>query len=425
VLGALLAGTAVAAKASGGYLRLTALVAGLVISPLQPKVPATTHGASVVRVQPQEPVTVLVLGMQQGNGEDATDSMLVLGFDPQAHTAGMFSVARDLWVDIPTFGYQRINTAMENVGIAGAELTVEETIGVPVEYYAVVDYAAFTKLVDDIGGINVDVPSAINDSCYPNAAETECTVFDLPAGEQRMDGETALKFVTERHAFADADIQRQADQQLVLFALKDALLQPQNLLKVPQIVGDLQSLVRTDLPYADLPTLAAEALQLPQSSIESTVPSYQSGAISNYTTSGGAEVLLPNEGVLKTLARQTFPAVLSDMDQMTVQVEDGVPSDPSAGADYAEMLQGMGVQTLPPTAAPEPATDCAVYVNTSVAHLGRGAPLPTEAVILGQTLGTQPQLQALADSQAQIVVVLGSDYAGASGPASDAQASGS
>lgn len=415
VLVVLVGGVAAAAKFSGGFISLAAKVAGMLISPMQPR--SGISGASLVRLQSHEPFSVLVLGTESAPsyaGPQLTDSMMVMAFDPQAQTASVLSAPRDLWVDIPGFGQQRINTALENVGAAGAELTVEQTIGVPIEYYAIVNYDTFTKLVDDVGGINVDVPYSIDDSCYPNPAEDRCTVLHISAGEQHMDGATALEFARDRHAFADGDIQRQRDQQIVLFALKAALLQPQNLLKLPQIIGDMQNLVDTNIPYADMPALASEVLKLPKSSIQSGVLSYQSGAVTNYTTSGGAEVLIPHAGPIKQIVQKTFLALLSRMDKMTVQVENGAPTSQPLAIQFSSILEGMGVDTLPAEqAAQTDLKDNSVYVNTSVVHIRRNAPLPAEAVILGQMLGTQVQTQAFPASQAQIVVILGSAYPGA------------
>ncbi len=412
VAGAVIAGAIVlvgAARASGGFLSLGARVAGAALAAVQKK-PAT---GAVVRVQPQEPVSVLVLGTELAPGyagPNLTDSMMVMALDPSAHSASMLSVPRDLWLNIPGFGYQRINTALENVGVAGAELTVEKYVGVPIEYYAVVSYPALVKLVNDVGGITVNVPYNIDDTCYPNTAENKCTTFRLSAGVQHLDGATALKFARERHVFRDGDIQRQRDQQLVLLALKQALLQPRNLLKLPTIISDMQNLVQTNLPYADIPLLVREALQLPRSSIHSGVFDYTSGAVSNYTTAGGAEVLLLHQSVARGIVQQAFGSLLARMTRMTVQVQDGTTAQ-KAGAYFTGVLQNMGVQVLP--SMPAPRTDLAnnhVYVNTAVVHLARAAALPTEAVILGQMLGTRATAQKIAGSQAQIVVQLGSAF---------------
>ncbi len=414
----------VAAQRSGGLANLAARTLGFLISPFQSVVArqATQRGRTatqpLIRPQAEEPITVLVLGTESAPGyagPQLTDSMLVVAYDPRADSVSILSVPRDLWIDIPTFGYQRINTALENVGIAGAELTVEQYIGVPIEYYAIVNYNTFTQVVDDVGGVNVDVPYAISDSCYPNAAENQCTVFDLAAGEQHLDGATALKFARERHSFATGDIQREADQQLVLLALKQQMLQPQNWLKIPEIVGQMSNLLQTNFPLADAPSLAEQLLRLPSGNVQNTVLSYP-GAVNPYTTSGGALVLLPDEAAIHQIVSQMFPRVLADISQMSVQVQNGAPTNQDLATQFSQILQTMGVHTLPAEqAAQTNLTANEVFVNTAAVHLGPRQPLPTEALMLGQMLGTQPQTASLPSSSAQIVVELGTDYAGYSG----------
>lgn len=397
-----------AVLAAGGLTRLALDTAGLVTGRFQPK-----NVGPIVRVQPQEPFSVLVLGTETAPGyagPELTDSMMVMTFDPRSKQASVLSVPRDLWVNVPGFGPQRINTAYENGGPSTAALAVEKYIGVPIEYYAVVDYPALVTLVNDVGGINVTVPYNINDKCYPNVQENKCTTFKLAAGSYHMNGALALKFARERHSFADGDIQRQRDQQIVLLALKQALLRPRNILHLPKIIGDMEALVKTNIPYADIPTLAAEVLHVNLAQMRHGVLDYRSGAVTNYTTSGGAMVLLPHAHVIAGIVHQTFGGVLGHMGKFSVQVENGAPTTQDLATYFSGVLDRMGVQTLTPEQAAR--TDHAhnhVYVNTAVLHLGR-APLPTEAVMLGQMLGSQATLRRFASSRAQIVVVLGSAF---------------
>lgn len=415
VLLAVAGGTA-GARAKGGFDAVAASAAGRVLGLFQPRVPpsgptsAPSHPP--VPVQAKEPISVLVMGIDDSvpGGPRDTDSMMVMSYDPQSNTASVMSVPRDLWVDVPGDGYDRINTAYENGGVATAELTVEQVLGIPVEYYALVDYAAFVKLVNDVGGIDVNVPYAINDPCYPNADMTACTVFNLAAGPQHLHGETALVFARERHSFTSQDIQRESDQQIVLLALKAALLQPKNLLQLPAIIGDLQGLVQTNLPYSNLPTMANAVLHLPPSSITTTVLGLGTD-VTPYTTSGGADVLLPNQTAVRQEVASTFPALLRYMSQMSVQVQYASASAASAASDFTAALAQMGAQTLPPAPAASGAAPAGqVALNTAALRLATGQAIPTEAYILGQMLGSSVQKGPVAGSQADIVVTLGNDF---------------
>lgn len=402
-----LVGLTVALVRGGGPLGLAASVAGRVLAVMGPH--DASSGPPVVR--PTDPLTVLVMGVEDAPayaGPQLTDSMMVLGFDPASRRAQILSVPRDLWVDIPGVGQQRLNAALEDGGPQTAELAVERYIGVPVEHYAVVDYTALVKLVDDVGGIEVDVPYAIDDSCYPNALENACTVYRLSKGAHHMDGQQALMFARERHSYANEDLTREGNQQLVLLALKQALLQPRNLLHLPTIVGDLSHLVTTDLPPADLPQLAAEAVHLPAGSISTTVLGLDDGTVAPYVTSGGADVLVPDEAAIHRAVAGLFAPDLALMRQATVQVENAAPTTQPLATYFSQVLEGMGATTL--AAAPAPVADQArnaVYWNPAAA--GSAGP-PAMAYMLAAMLGTQVRTQAVSGTRAPLVAVLGQAF---------------
>ncbi len=136
--------------------------------------PVTNVGISAPEWNGSDRVTLLLMGLDYRDwladeGAPRTNSMMLLTLDPIARTAGMMSIPRDLWVDIPGFEHNRINTAYSqgesfNVPGGGAGLamqTVENLLGVSVEYYAVVDFHTFERLVDEIGGVDVLVPEDV------------------------------------------------------------------------------------------------------------------------------------------------------------------------------------------------------------------------------------------------------------------------
>lgn len=369
------------------------------------------------------PITVLVMGTEAPlgyDGQNLTDSMMVVSYNPTTDTVSLLSIPRDLWVDIPGEGYQRINTAYENGGVARAELAVEQWVGVPVEYFAIVNYTSFTDLVNAVGCVEIDVPKTIHDPTYPAPNEKGYIDLTIPAGEQCMNGTTALEYIRERHDLPLGDLSREADQQQMLLALKGALLQPKNLLKLPTIVHDVFGLVQTNYPYADAVNIAEKVLNMPSSSLREAVPGdcptsaeeTQDPALCNavtaWVTPGKADVLIPNEGDMHTLVHETFPYLMQDMAEASVQVYNG--TDQSGLADYyTAVLQGMGVTTK--TAADAPAalggataTSTVVYVNSHLLHTP-----PIEAYILAQSLGAPVVSRALPGS-AGIDIVLGASF---------------
>lgn len=371
------------------------------------------------------PFTMLVMGTEAAlgyNGSSLTDSMMVVSYDPKANQVTILSVPRDLWVDIPGQGYQRINTAYENGGPQAAELAVEEYVGVPIEYWAVVNYGSFTKLINDLGCVNVDVPYAIHDPTYPAPDEIQFIDVNIPAGPQCMNGTTALEFIRERHDLALGDIQREDDQQLMLLAVKQALLQPTVLPKLPSILSDIFNLVDTNFPYAQVPTLANTVLNVPSTGLVHAVLGYSqtycqingitnpdecNGSVSNYQTSGGADVLLPNEPAIHAVVRSSFPAVLGHMRDTAVQVYNGTGRQGLA-TFYSKVLQGMGATTETPAAAPTSAAGYPqneVFVNSNVLPY-----TPAIADILAEMLNAKLAAQSFPQTKAGVVVILGNSF---------------
>lgn len=409
----LFGGLAAAVVVGGAAIMLSSLgglagIAGrLVVSP--PQASGKTPAGAAISYRQTDPVTVLIMGTEVAPTYAApqlTDSMMLVAYDPRTKTASALSVPRDLWIDVPGFGYQRINTAYENTGVAGAELAVEKYFGVPVDYYAIVNYTSLTRLVDAVGGVTVHVPHAIYDPCFPNAAENRCTVLRIPQGVQHMDGAEALAYARERHDVPGEDLGRQADQQALLLALKHALLKPQNLFRLPAIISAISGTVESNLPPGQLLQLAEEALRLPRPAIRTAVLSYSSGEITNYTTAGGAMVLLPNSAAIQREAHRVFAGVLAPLRGTVVQVEDGAPTTQPLATYFSVVLQGMGVSTLAPeTAARTDYRDNHVYVNTAVTRQA-----PALAYILSEMLGCQVQREAIPASSAPVVVILGAVF---------------
>ena len=431
--GVVIAAAIVSGTTTAGKHMLKGLLLGMAGQTLQ-----VVHHQPVVdpqRYHADVPFTMLVMGTEATsgyNGPNLTDSMMVVGYDPKAGQVGILSVPRDLWLNIPGQGYRRINSVYENESPKMApltvELAVEQYIGVPIEYWAMVNYQSFTSLVNDLRcngqpGVQVDVPYAIYDPHYPNATETANTLFQLSAGQQCLNGTTALKFIRERHAFAAlGDIQRSVDQQVMLLALKKALLQPSTLPRLGSIASDIFNLVSTNFPESQLPTLADQVVHLPSSAISHSAlgypesycqanginePSACNGGVTNYTTSGGADVLLPHTAAIHAVVRQSFPAVLQHMQDAPIQVYNGTNRTGLAGY-YSTVLQGMGATTEPPGNAPLSAAGYPVnevFVNNRV--LGH---TPALADILGASLGAKVRTAAFPQTKAGVVIILGKNF---------------
>jgi LCP family protein required for cell wall assembly len=262
-------------------------------------------------------VNLLVMGIDQRENQGGywrTDTMIILTIDPGSQTVGMISIPRDLWV--PIWGYDvenRINTAhyygdsrdYPGGGPALARDTVAYNLGIPIHHYVRLNFTAFERLIDEIGGIDVYVESAISDPQYPDEG-IGYDPFYLSAGQHHLDGRTALKYARTRHG--TSDFARARRQQQVILAVRDQIVKlnqlPRLIANGPQILNTLGDSVRTDLSFD-------QAVQLAQ--ILNTIPAdaYRSAVIDQsytqpYTTDTGAQVLIPLRDKIATLYEGFF-----------------------------------------------------------------------------------------------------------------------
>lgn len=167
---------------------------------------------------------------EAGTGAPRSDTMMIVTLDPLNKVAGMLSIPRDMWVNIPDFGYNRINTAYSlgeswkqpGGGPGLAMRTVEDFIGVPIDYYAQVDFHVFERVIDEIGGI---VVTPTQDVVLDRIGDGDIPVT-LKAGETvSLGGDLALAYARARKT-KDGDIDRANRQQEVVMAMLDRFLHP-------------------------------------------------------------------------------------------------------------------------------------------------------------------------------------------------------
>jgi len=264
---------------------------------------------------PSKPATVLLLGTDR-RGEESnlnnTDTLMLLHLDPDGRRVAILSIPRDLYVEIPGYGQDRVNTAYargERDGTGGLSLArqvVSNTLGVPVQHAVLLDFHAFVTLVDAIGGVDVDVPHDIRDPNYPDEGDGY-DPFYLPAGEQNLDGETALKYARTR-ATPGGDFDRTARQRQLVLAVRDRITQldllPGLIAQSPQLWSALQSAFETDLALGEIVDLAVVASRVPADQI--VTASIDQSCTSYETTPAGAQVLLPDQVAIEALVTDLF-----------------------------------------------------------------------------------------------------------------------
>nr|WP_290666921.1 LCP family protein [Ardenticatena sp.] len=236
------------------------------------------------------PVHVLMLGIDQRPGETGpfrTDTMLLARFNPATRRVALLSIPRDLWVNIPTVGENRINTAHFFGGPELARQTVQQIVGVPVHYYVVVNFDGFTRIIDAMGGIDVDVPETLHDENYPTE-EYGITTIHIEAGPQHMDGRTALIYARSRYSTNDFD--RAQRQQQILAAMKTRLQDPTTWWRLPRVAQAVFDAVESDISRQEWVALGVIALRAKEIRRFAIGPEQ----VTPFITANGAYVLLPD-----------------------------------------------------------------------------------------------------------------------------------
>ncbi|HLD93161.1 MAG TPA: LCP family protein [Anaerolineales bacterium] len=225
-------------------------------------------------------VTILLMGLDYrdwsaGEGPSRTDTMILLSVDPVTKTASILSIPRDLWAVIPGFSPNKINTAhyygeLYKVPGGGPELamrTVEQTIGIPIDYYARIDFNAFIKFIDLIGGVKIDVPEPI--TVDPLGADTQPK--NLKPGIQTLPGAVALAYARERHV-KGGDFSRAERQQQIILGIRNRILEfnllPGLIANAPQIYAELSAGISSNLSLEDAIQLAVLASQIDSANIK-------------------------------------------------------------------------------------------------------------------------------------------------------------
>jgi LCP family protein required for cell wall assembly len=263
-------------------------------------------------------VNVLVLGLRGGSNQDCpdcTDTMIVLTIDPVSKTAGMISIPRDMWVSIPGFNYNRINAAyttgelfkLPGGGPALTIKTVEDFLGIPIQYYAQIDFTAFEKMIDDIGGICMDVPVKVDVGVLDEHGTTV-----VQPGHQCLSGKVALGYARARdvvQGVSGGDVQRSQNQQRVIMAIRDKVLSnlPALVTQAVPLYNEISSGVHSDLSLDDILRLAMLAKDIPAGSIQQGVIDYTM-MIDQQTTINGlpADVLRPFPDKIRELVGKIF-----------------------------------------------------------------------------------------------------------------------
>jgi len=222
-----------------------------------------------------EPVNILIVGVdaKDTNASEGarTDTIMLATFNPTSKLLDIISIPRDTRVKIAgRKGEDKINHAYAFGGIENAIETVEGFLNVKINYYVKVDYKGLIKLVDDIGGIEIDVPM---DMKYNDPYSDPPIKIDLKKGKQVLDSNKALQFVRFRKGYSDQDLGRINAQHAFMAALADKLLSPLTIFRLPKLLETFSSYVETDMPMSAITAYGIKGVSMKKEYISmSTIP---------------------------------------------------------------------------------------------------------------------------------------------------------
>lgn len=293
-------------------------------------------------------INILFVGLRGGEPSEGdcpfcTDTLILLTVDPNTKTAGILSIPRDMWVNIPGFGYSRINTAwtlgrgskLPGGGPTLAMKTVSHFVGVPVDYYVQVDFDTFVDVIDLIGGVDIYndetivLDPASHGKDFPKVKMTCC-------GMRHLNGTVALAFARCRHAeqgCKDGDVGRAKRQQKVIFGIRDKVLSPENfpklLAQAPQLYRTFSAGIHTNLSLPDAMKLAVLVRDIPAGKIRNGVIDNSMVTLDSVILGGqNASIIRPIPDEIRVLRDEIFTAggplsPLAEGDPLSLMQEDG------------------------------------------------------------------------------------------------------
>jgi len=370
-------------------------------------------------------VNVLVMGLdlRDDESEDAaprSDTMILLSMDPLNNTAAAIAIPRDMWVAVPGFGYYKINTAfrfgelynLPGGGPALASQTVEEFLGVPIHFYAQIDFQAFVDFIDHINGIKItfDEPYTIDRRGKWNTVTLEPDTYVL-------DGEYTLAYARDRKSEGD-DFDRSDRQMEVIMLIRERILEfdqlPNLVLNAPVIYEDLSTGIRTNMSLNQIIQLAWKAMEIPRENIRMVVigPEY----VTIEKSPDDLDILKPipdkirllrdellgSGGVLGPMAEGDLLSLVAE-EKATIRVLNG-SSQPGLAAATAAWLREQGFNVV------EEGNAAATTVSSVTIQGAAPYALKWLAETFGMTAGRITH-EYTPDATVDLVLILGDDWA--------------
>lgn len=303
--------------------------------------PTLTPTASPTRAPKtlKETDNYLILGIDPRPGDKTwrTDTIMIVAVDHEANQVGIFSIPRDLWLEIPGYGMGRINQAdyygesnkHPGGGPALVGKIIEDLLGVPTQHWVRIRQEGLVELVDALDGVDVTLNCPLHELTPHPTRPGEFEKFELPAGKNHLDGAAAKKFATFR--YNSNDFYRGQRQQQLIWAIKERALQLDAITKLPQLWRALQHTFQTDLGLLDVIRLARVGAALDGKAIHGLTFSTQAIV---YAQVGAAQVLKIGDKALmdKELSGLFYQKSISEQGKIGSNANCPAPTTPTVTA---------------------------------------------------------------------------------------------
>ena len=282
-------------------------------------------------IKAEDKTTVMIMGVDERSDDvGRSDTLMIATLDPHTDHVALLSIPRDTRVKIKGRGYDKINAAYAYGGERLAESTVESFLGIDIDHYIIVNTNSFVRLVDAIGGVDINVEKRMyyEDPWDDNGG----LVIDIYPGIQHMDGSKAVTYV--RYRDEEGDIGRVRRQQEFMSACMDKLTSPSIIPKIPGIISEIMDAVQTDLSFRQILGLA--------------------GALKDAQQNGLDMEMVPGEPLYIDGVSYWIP----DVEMLRISVADslGIHVDPALREKF-ERAAGEYKNSIPSNAAGVPAGD--------------------------------------------------------------------
>ncbi len=282
--------------------------------------------------RPEDYMHIMVMGVDRRSDDvGRSDTLMTVTINKTQGKAEILSLPRDTRVAIEDNGYDKINHAYAYGGSSLTRKTVESLLGVPMDYYILIDVKAFERIIDAMDGVDIDVEKRMyyEDPWDDNGG----LVIDLYPGMQHMDGEKAIQYV--RYRDGEGDIGRISRQQHFMKAVMEKMLSPSILPKLPQLVEEIRSAVETDMPLTEMVALAQLMPSIREQGMESTMVPGTPAFLDDIS------YWLPNIMKLREIVAQQMGTSLADSalasaEKLAKEYKDSLPSGITVMEDSKE-----------------------------------------------------------------------------------------